>query len=112
MNVGKQRTQKCFKKFKLVFLCVYSNKIIVMLSLQVNICIGLNRMLGIGIGNSKTQIAIFLIIVRDLAYTQLPNGVAVEFESDHQDQQRLRLQNIAGELIAVGIYDAERRTVR
>jgi tRNA pseudouridine55 synthase len=52
------------------------------------------------------------IVMNESDVRRVTNGVAVEFDSDHQDQQRLRLQNIAGELIAVGIYDAARRTVR
>lgn len=39
------------------------------------------------------------------------NGLKLEIDSDHQDGQRVRLQNVAGELIAVGIYDAEHRIV-
>jgi tRNA pseudouridine55 synthase len=52
------------------------------------------------------------IVMNESDVRRVTNGVAVEFDSDHEDQQRLRLQNIAGELIAVGIYDAARRTVR
>jgi tRNA pseudouridine55 synthase len=40
------------------------------------------------------------------------NGVAIELDSDHQDQQRLRLQNVAGELVAVGTYDRAQKTVK
>jgi tRNA pseudouridine55 synthase len=52
------------------------------------------------------------IVMNESDVRRVTNGVAVEFDSDHEDQQRLRLQNIAGELIAVGIYDAAGRTVR
>jgi tRNA pseudouridine55 synthase len=51
------------------------------------------------------------IVLNESDVRRVTNGVEVEFDSDHQDQQRLRVQNIAGELIAVGIYDAARRIV-
>jgi tRNA pseudouridine55 synthase len=51
------------------------------------------------------------IVMNENDVRLVKNGVKVEFDSDHEDQQRLRLQNIAGELIAVGIYDAAHRIV-
>ena len=39
------------------------------------------------------------------------NGREISIDFDHQDGQRVRLQNVAGELIAVGVYDLERRMV-
>ncbi len=51
------------------------------------------------------------IVMNESDVQRVKNGVSVELSSGHEDQQRLRLQNIAGELIAVGIYDAARRVV-
>jgi tRNA pseudouridine55 synthase len=51
------------------------------------------------------------IVLNENDVRRVTNGVQVEFDSDHADQQRLRLQNISGELLAVGIYDAARRIV-
>jgi tRNA pseudouridine55 synthase len=39
------------------------------------------------------------------------NGVEIELDSAHEDKQPLRLRNLAGELVAVGVFDAQRRTV-
>jgi tRNA pseudouridine55 synthase len=51
------------------------------------------------------------IVMNESDVRRVTNGVAVELDSDHENQQRLRLQNIAGELIAVGIYDATRKII-
>lgn len=51
------------------------------------------------------------LVMNESDVRRVANGVAIELDSDHQDQQRLRLQNVAGELIAVGTYDAARGVV-
>lgn len=51
------------------------------------------------------------IVMNQSDVQRVTNGVAIEFDSDYEDKQRLRLQNIASELIAVGVYDAARRIV-
>ena len=51
------------------------------------------------------------IVMNESDARRVMNGVDIEFDSDHRDQQRVRLQNVAGELVAVGIYDAARRIV-
>jgi tRNA pseudouridine55 synthase len=42
---------------------------------------------------------------------RVTHGRDLELDSDHQDQQRVRMQNVAGELLAVGIYDSSRRVI-
>ena len=51
------------------------------------------------------------LVMNEVDIRRVTNGLVVDFDSDHQDQQRLRLQNVAGDLVAVGIYDAARRIV-
>jgi tRNA pseudouridine55 synthase len=51
------------------------------------------------------------LVMNEIDGRRVMNGVDIEFDSDHRDQQPLRLQNVAGELVAVGIYDAARRLV-
>ncbi|HYX27976.1 MAG TPA: hypothetical protein VE863_05375, partial [Pyrinomonadaceae bacterium] len=38
------------------------------------------------------------------------NGLAVEIDSNHEHDQRVRLRDRAGELVAVGTYDTERKS--
>ena len=42
---------------------------------------------------------------------RVTHGRDLELDSDHQDQQRVRMQSVAGELLAVGIYDSSRRVI-
>ncbi len=51
------------------------------------------------------------IVMNESDARRVMNGLNLETNSDHRDGQRVRLQNVAGELIAVGIFDAERRIV-
>jgi tRNA pseudouridine55 synthase len=51
------------------------------------------------------------LVMNEIDLRRVTNGLDIEFDSDHRDQQRVRLQNVAGELVAVGIYDATRRLV-
>ena len=51
------------------------------------------------------------LVMNEIDLRRVTNGLDVECDSDHRDQQRVRLQNVAGELVAVGIYDATRRLV-
>ena len=51
------------------------------------------------------------LVMNEIDLRRVTNGLNIEFDSDHLDQQRVRLQNVAGELVAVGIYDATRRLV-
>jgi len=51
------------------------------------------------------------IVLNESDARRAMNGVEIEFDSDHEDKQHLRLQNVAGELVAVGVFDAQRRTV-
>src|SRR5262249_22688096 len=51
------------------------------------------------------------VVMNEGDVKRVTNGLMVEIDSDHPDEQRVRLQNVAGELIAVGIYDATRRVV-
>jgi len=50
-----------------------------------------------------------VIVLSETDVRRVRNGVNIEFDSAYQHGQRLRLQNIAGELVAVGIYDGERK---
>ena len=51
------------------------------------------------------------IVLNESDARRVLNGVEIEFDSTHINKQQLRLQNVAGELIAVGVFDAQRRTV-
>ena len=51
------------------------------------------------------------LVMNESEVRRVSNGLAIEFDSDHQDQQRLRLLDVAGELVAVGVYDRGRKTV-
>jgi tRNA pseudouridine55 synthase len=51
------------------------------------------------------------VVLNDADVRRATNGLKIELNSDHPEQQRFRLQNVAGELVAVGIYDAAERTV-
>jgi len=51
------------------------------------------------------------IVMNESDVRRVTNGLVIEIDSDHQDQQRLRLQNVAGELLAVGTYDRARKSV-
>jgi tRNA pseudouridine55 synthase len=51
------------------------------------------------------------IIVNESDVRRVTNGVDIEIDSEHRDQQSIRLRSVSGELIAVGVYDASRRIV-
>lgn len=51
------------------------------------------------------------VVMNEADVRRATNGLEIELDADHPDQQRLRLQDVAGELVAVGIYDAARRMV-
>jgi len=51
------------------------------------------------------------IVMNESDVRRVTHGHDMEIDSDHQDQQRVRLQNVAGELLAVGIYDSSRRVI-
>ena len=51
------------------------------------------------------------VVMNEADARRVTNGLKLELDSDHPDQQRLRLQDVAGELVAVGIYDAGQRMV-
>jgi tRNA pseudouridine55 synthase len=51
------------------------------------------------------------IIVNESDVRRVMNGVDIEIESDPRDRQSIRLRNVSGELIAVGVYDASRRII-
>src|SRR4051812_12385514 len=52
------------------------------------------------------------VVLNEGDVRQVVNGVAVEIAAGHLDQQRLRLQNVAGDLVAVGIFEAGLGIVR
>ena len=51
------------------------------------------------------------IVMNESDVRRVTNGVYVEFDSDHEDQQSIRMRSVSGELIAVGRYDAARRII-
>jgi tRNA pseudouridine55 synthase len=51
------------------------------------------------------------MVMNETDVRRATNGLAIEVDLDHEDQQRVRLQNIAGELVAVGSYDAARKSI-
>jgi tRNA pseudouridine55 synthase len=46
------------------------------------------------------------VVLNEVDVRRVTNGLKIELDSDLPDQQRMRLQDVAGELVAVGIYDA------
>jgi tRNA pseudouridine55 synthase len=55
------------------------------------------------------HLPVFDLSIADLR--RIMNGVDVGADLDHKDQQHVRLRDSAGELVAVGIYDARRKIV-
>jgi tRNA pseudouridine55 synthase len=51
------------------------------------------------------------VVVNESDVRRVTNGMKIEFDLDHEHQQSVRLQNIAGELIAMGVYDAHQSTI-
>jgi tRNA pseudouridine55 synthase len=82
--------------------------------------ITLERLAELSDANSISDVMISLdttvghlpgVVMNESDVRRVTNGLDLEIESDHQDGQRVRLQNVAGELVAVGSFDAARRVV-
>ncbi len=87
---------------------------------KIESAITLDRLTELAKANSLTDEIISLdatighlppITMNESDVRRVTNGLDLEFDLDQQNRQRVRLQNVAGELVAVGIYDATRRTI-
>jgi tRNA pseudouridine55 synthase len=51
------------------------------------------------------------VVVNESDVHRVMNGMKIGFDLDHEHQQWVRLQNSAGELIAMGVYDAHQSLI-
>ena len=51
------------------------------------------------------------VVMNETDVTHVMNGRVIEIDSGQQDGQRVRMQDVAGELVAIGIYDSSSRMI-